>query len=826
MARSIALAVSLLLAALIAFIHELPPRPAAADAPAERFSAQRAFTDVQALSQRPRPVGSDAHSAAARYIEARLRSLGLSPQRQTAAAFDSGQSEGRVAISAGVVNNIIAVIPGREPRAPAIALMAHYDSVLGSPGAADDAAGVAAILETAGALGQGPAPRRDIILIFTDAEEAGLLGARAFFRDHPLAPRIGFVINLEARGGGGRAQMFQTGPGNAQTIEAFQASVLRPASSSLAVFLYERMPNDTDFSVPRALDVAGVNLAFIGRQFDYHAPTSTAERLDRGALQDLGGQALAVTRRLAEAQDLPSETSDLVYAHLPIAGLIAYPPAVGWALLGLAAGLLAIAVLRARPTRPLSLADIARGAGAGIYLLACAATLLRAARVASGAEHGFLGQRFLSAQTNLWETSLVLLGLGVSLYTAASLARGRVRLPAALLPLAAGLLAFALDTTDLVTPGLAIAAALIAITLFARPAATAGAWTGVLLLGLAAGAALQALAPATAFLVAWPLVLGALSAAVCRLGHDRSLAATGVVVALCAGALGWIGGFAHGLYLGLDMPELLAAPAWLSAFVLWPMTHPRIGGPGRITAAMVLALGVVGVLAVRLAPPWSERHPQASLVTYVSDLEAGKSFRASAAPYATEWTKAVLGSSGGQPRTLAGLAPIWSRPLEAAPAPFLAGPAARLRLTQSGQQLVLEVVPPKGALAVYLDLGASSPVSGVRLAGLNADPLMNTPGALTRLRWAGDAPFAISFIPAEPGVLSVTHAAVLGTWPAKATPLPPRPAHVMAFDVSDSWVVRDATQFSYPAGTLANRTLSGAPRNRPFGNSIEAHGHQ
>lgn len=46
------------------------------------------------------------------------------------------------------------------------------------------------MLETSLAL-QGDVRQRDVVFLFTDAKEAGLLGVRAFFASHPLASRIG-----------------------------------------------------------------------------------------------------------------------------------------------------------------------------------------------------------------------------------------------------------------------------------------------------------------------------------------------------------------------------------------------------------------------------------------------------------------------------------------------------------------------------------------------------------------------------------------------------------------------------------------------------------
>nr|QQZ51950.1 M28 family peptidase [Phenylobacterium glaciei] len=131
-------------------------------------------------------------------------------------------------------------------------------------------------------------PARDVVLLLTDGEEAGLLGATGFFQSHPLAKQLGFVINMESRGGGGRANMFETAPANGAVIDLFRKASTAPASSSLIVYLYKQLPNDTDFTVPRKAGIAGLNYAFIARQFDYHSPVSTPENLNQGSLQHLG----------------------------------------------------------------------------------------------------------------------------------------------------------------------------------------------------------------------------------------------------------------------------------------------------------------------------------------------------------------------------------------------------------------------------------------------------------------------------------------------------------------------------------------------------------
>ena len=88
--------------------------------------------------------------------------------------------------------NILAATPVPRPSL----LVAHYDSVTNSRGAGDDGAAVAALLETARIVMAGPKLRRSIFILFTDAEEVGLLGALAFVHEHPLAQRAGIVIKL------------------------------------------------------------------------------------------------------------------------------------------------------------------------------------------------------------------------------------------------------------------------------------------------------------------------------------------------------------------------------------------------------------------------------------------------------------------------------------------------------------------------------------------------------------------------------------------------------------------------------------------------------
>src|SRR5215204_6674282 len=259
--RWIGVVVALVLGALAAIsllaLEPLDPRPVST--PANEFSAERAFSHVEQIAERPHPVGSAANAEVRDYLVGQLEDLGLRPTVQQATSART--MEGTASMAR--VQNIHAQIPGSSPTGHVL-LVAHYDSVPRGPGAADDGAGVAAILEIARAITSGSAPRNDIDILLTDAEEPWLLGAQALVRDSHLDPRRSVVLNLEARGTSGPAMMFQSSSDNATLIPAL-ASVQRPITSSGWEVCYQLLPGDTDFTVFRKAGFAGMNFASFDR---------------------------------------------------------------------------------------------------------------------------------------------------------------------------------------------------------------------------------------------------------------------------------------------------------------------------------------------------------------------------------------------------------------------------------------------------------------------------------------------------------------------------------------------------------------------------------
>src|SRR3954465_1153917 len=190
------------------------------------------------------------------------------------------------------VRNVVAVLPGTDPTGR-LFLTAHHDSVETGPGASDDGAGGSPLLETAPARAQGPRLRNDVVVVFTDAEEACLCGAEAFVHSHPLAAGGGVVLNFEARGTRRPPIMFEPPPGNAALTEVYADAVPDPVATSFAVEVYRALPNDTDFTPFRESgEFPGLNPAFIDGAAAYHAPQDTPDRQDRASLQGEGEDAL------------------------------------------------------------------------------------------------------------------------------------------------------------------------------------------------------------------------------------------------------------------------------------------------------------------------------------------------------------------------------------------------------------------------------------------------------------------------------------------------------------------------------------------------------
>jgi hypothetical protein len=355
-----ALALSLVLA--LALWRARPPGPLPASAPPESFAAARAFVHVEATCRRPHPAGSAENARVRTYLGGALSELGLVPEIHVGMPYPVR------------VFNVVARLPGRDSTGTVL-LVAHYDTHPRAPGAGDDGLAVAAILETLRALSAGPPLRNDLLVLLTDGEEKGLLGAAAFVRDHPALGDVRVVLNFEGRGNAGACLMFETSPRPARLIEVYAGAAPRPAANSLMAEVYRRMPNDTDFTVFLRAGKPGLNFAHVEGYTAYHMPSDRPEGASLATLQDHGETMLALVRAFGarDLGDLAGE--DLVWFDLLGLVLVRYPAAWIWPTTASALLLFAALFLRGRRRGRVSLGGLALGLGALFLAILVASAL-------------------------------------------------------------------------------------------------------------------------------------------------------------------------------------------------------------------------------------------------------------------------------------------------------------------------------------------------------------------------------------------------------------------------------------------------------------------
>ena len=250
--------------------------------------------------------------------------MGLEVEIQTQTAINKKW------LAATTAENIIAKIKGTTT-GKALMLLTHYDSnPHSSLGASDAGSGVVTILEGIRAfLAKNQTPKNDIIILITDAEELGLLGAQAFVDTHTLTKDVGLILNFEARGSGGPSYvLMETNGKNSNLLSEFIAAKPNfPAANSLMYSIYKKLPNDTDLTVFREdANINGFNFAFIGDHFDYHTAQDSYERLDRETLLHQADYFTTTLNHFSNCnlENLNSD-KDFVYENFPFIKLLSYP---------------------------------------------------------------------------------------------------------------------------------------------------------------------------------------------------------------------------------------------------------------------------------------------------------------------------------------------------------------------------------------------------------------------------------------------------------------------------------------------------------------------
>jgi hypothetical protein len=297
---------------------------AACARPAGLFVGSNALAHIGMLSGTigSRPVGSAANLRAREYLVDQLRQIGFEVRVQE---IDARRHE--LGITARVAN-IIGILPGT--RTEAVALVAHYDSSPHAPGATDDALGVGVALEASRVFAARGKPQWSLFVLLTDGEESGLMGAAGLVTDREVMTRLHAYVNLESIGSGGRSVLFETGPGNAWLVRPWARQAPHPRGGSYGLEIYQRLPNDTDFSILKTRDVPGLNFAAVGDSYAYHTARDTPDRLSRDLVQTTGENTVAILEALQDL-DIARRTADAAtFFDLGGTTAVSYGPAVQW----------------------------------------------------------------------------------------------------------------------------------------------------------------------------------------------------------------------------------------------------------------------------------------------------------------------------------------------------------------------------------------------------------------------------------------------------------------------------------------------------------------
>ncbi|CAM3561535.1 M28 family peptidase [Occultella aeris] len=648
-----------------ATITAMSADPAPADAPAAHFSAARGVEQLEQLGPDPRTPGSAAHAQARAYLVTELDALGWeTDMHESVGTFD----EDPTAVSMATVSNVIATLPGTDPTGTVI-LAAHYDSVPGSPGAADDGIGIAAALESARALTAGEPPRNDVMVLLTDAEEPGLLGADAFVHDRAeqLGPAV--LVNLEARGAGGLPASVRLTEPNGMLLDLL-ARTPRPVVDSFSDALFALLPNDTDLTRFTAGGIAGFDTAITGAGAYYHSPLDDIEHLSAASLQEMGAGTLAFARAAAGADltRLPDGGTDVV-TSLPW-GLLRVPEGLELPLAALTVLLALAVVARARRRREMSLPRVALGAATAAVSLPLVATAAvglwqLALAIDPGQASAVVGEPFVPWP---YQVGVVALTLGLILGLRAALRRV---LPDGELALG-GLLTLALAGLGLALtlPG---AAFVLVVAVF--PAAIAA----------LIGAGLPARARA--------VVLGA-----------------GLLPAAVMFFPAVVGMFEVGLGTGGPLAAVFVAVVALLALPLVDaarLVRPEREAPSRhraVVPAALLAVVVVAAAGGLVANGEGRTDPRQEMLSYSLDADSGEALWTSWSPSGSAWSQDLLPSLSSDlaDQPWLGGGAIANGPAAAADLPAPDVEVVSDRDTGTHRELVLELTSARGAPAIGL----------------------------------------------------------------------------------------------------------------------------
>lgn len=265
---------------------------------------------VAALCTHPhRAVGSPGHAAARAYLLSCFTELGLH-------AYLPDSFELPYEIHRQHFTNLVGFAPGHDPEAAPVLIGAHYDTVPNTPGADDNAAAVAIVLEVAGRLIARPAARPVLIAHF-DAEEPPYfhttsMGSTRFVADQLQGPvHAALVLDLVGHAVPIPGMEYLVGVMGSESHPQLAEVMASHAARFLPVMTLQNrfMP---DMSDHYAFRLAAVPYLFFtcGQWRHYHGPGDRPEELDYPKMVRIADLLEAVVRDVVDAPMTGAENHD------------------------------------------------------------------------------------------------------------------------------------------------------------------------------------------------------------------------------------------------------------------------------------------------------------------------------------------------------------------------------------------------------------------------------------------------------------------------------------------------------------------------------------
>jgi Peptidase family M28 len=682
----------------IALWQLVPPNVIPTTAPLTEFSADRAMPDLQVIAQAPHPIGSAAHTAVREYLMTQLKAMGLQPEIQTTTVIQPGDG----GFGAGRANNVLVRIPGKASTG-AIVLDGHYDAADTGPGASDCGSCVVTGLETLRAIRAGTPLNNDLIFVFADGEEVGMLGARAFATEHPWAKDVKLAINFEASGSRGAAVMYITSRNNQRLISEFVKAVPYPRMTSFSPAFWGLLPGaqiGCDLEEYIAQGSGGFGFYYAGDTPAYHTLRDNVTEIDRRSIQHNGSYALSLLKHFGNL-DLKTlkATQNAVYFNILPNVVLHYPESQVLPLAIITSILFGIVVWLGFRARKLTFKGISLGAIAFLLSSICVVILDILGWWLMRSLNPSLQVLLIgNYQANLYHLSFVVLTVATMMAIYTWLCR-RFQMS----DLAIGALVVWLLLTIASSAWLPGASYLFAIPLLFNLLAWSWifltrnqSWIGILLLSIAIIPGIVLLLPVQIYFGSWMARFEGL------MNAPLSTLQMFFTVLLC----------------GLLIPQFV----FCMSFPPVTSRSPRWIMPGG-----TLLIGAILLSIATFNSGFSAIHPRPNTISYLLDANRSQANWVSSDRHLDPWKVQIMGTNARQQQVEFGLSPVSTG--FSAPAPLVNLPALEVQrleppTSSSKSTLRLRLKSRRQASIVYIDLTTQGTIAR---AEIDRKPLDITP---------------------------------------------------------------------------------------------------